>query len=445
MHAGNAAGAAGIGDLDTLCRMMAAHGVRELVVKELSANDNSKNQVYLGGSFDILNVLPVGTVTGEADAGGGTGHLRASLPLDWLRADGTVSPAPGAQLVLYPQYPEVRLSGFLKGASGAPNDLMTQRQPGRLLFLGVTNDRRTIGWVASHDSPLATQVRALPVTGKGGVFTRIQMAAAGLARDRLLDRLRTLAAAGWCASTRLSAGGIARPCIGTNCGGYTLEAHFGIVPNGKAEPDFEGWEIKAHGAGVGWKPAGAVTLMTPEPTGGFYKEAGCEAFVRKFGYPDKKNIPDRLNFSSPHRHPGVNATTGLRLGFSGYDPATHKITNAAGGFSLLDSTGAEAATWHFAGLLQHWNKKHANAAYVPCKVRKLPSQQYAYGQSVRLAEGTDFLRFLRQLADGTISYDPGIKLTGASTSKSRVKARSQFRINAFGITSLYSAVETVVL
>jgi hypothetical protein len=41
-------------------------------------------------------------------------------------------------------------------------------------------------------------------------------------------------------------------------------------------------------------------MMTPEPDGGFYKDADVEAFIRKFGYADKNDKPDRLNFGGRH-------------------------------------------------------------------------------------------------------------------------------------------------
>jgi len=43
-----------------------------------------------------------------------------------------------------------------------------------------------------------------------------------------------------------------------------------------------------------------ITMMTPEPDGGFYKDADAEALIRKFGYADKNNKPDRLNFGGRH-------------------------------------------------------------------------------------------------------------------------------------------------
>ena len=49
---------------------MLEHGVRQLLVKELAANDTSSNQPYLAGSMDILNVLPIGPVREETTGKG---------------------------------------------------------------------------------------------------------------------------------------------------------------------------------------------------------------------------------------------------------------------------------------------------------------------------------------------------------------------------------------
>ena len=231
------------------------------------------------------------------------------------------------------------------------------------------------------------------------------------------------------------------PCTGTNCGGYTLEAHLDIIPNGRAEPDFEGWEVKAHTVDdfVRYR-SGPLTLMTPEPTGGYYRDHGAEAFIRKYGYPDKLGRPDRLNFGGTHTIGVPNHGTGLTLAFLGYDPHRHRITDAKGGFTLADASGNEAATWHFAGLIKHWNKKHAKAAYIPYQMQKQP-QKYAYGPRIRLALDTDFLRFLKAMAEQKVYYDPGIKLENASTPYSSVKRRSQFRIRSADIGSLYANLE----
>jgi len=425
--------------LDSLRQMMLEHGVRQLLVKELAANNTSKSQPYLAGSMDILNVLPIGPVREETTAKGRSG-LKAPLPLAWLRADGSLTEARYTQIILYPQYPEIRLSGFLRGAHGAPNKLMTDRKAGRFLFFGITADRRVIGWVAAPNSNLAREVLVLGELQRTGVFLHIPIVAIDNARDRLLSKLREIHEMGWLQSERLDSHGIVIPCAGTNCGGYTLEAHLGITPNARAEPDFEGWEIKGH-AVVNFtdRPRGQLTLMTPEPTGGFYKDSGAEAFVRRFGYADRSGIVDRLNFSSPHRFGLRIGLTGLTLQFIGYDPDCNRITDPKGGFTLANDHGEEAATWHFSGLIEHWTRKHAKAAYIPYKLRKSPAQQYAYGSKVRLAENTDFLRFLKAMAERKVYYDPGIKLENA-TKTPVLKKRSQFRIKSAEIDVLYASV-----
>lgn len=425
--------------LETLRRMMASHGVTQLLVKELAANDNSKNQPYLGGSFDILNILPMGEIREEESSRGVT--LKAPLPLSWLRDDGSLTEAAGTQIILYPQYPEIRMSGFLRGTQGGPNALMTVRQAGRMMFLGITADRRIIGRVAAPDSILAGEVRALDGLTQTGVFLHIPMGTADTSRERLLQKLREIHEMGWLASERLRGDGSLGPCTGSNCGGYTLEAHLGIIPNGRAEPDFEGWEIKGHTvSNFTSYSSGPLTLMTPEPTGGYYREQGAEAFVRKYGYPDRQGRPDRLNFGGVHVLGRRHATTGLTLTFLGYDPERNRITDGKGGFTLADDAGNEAATWHFAGLIKHWNRKHAKAAYIPYQTRRDPAQQYAYGGQVRLAEDTDFLRFLKAMADGKVYYDPGIKLENASGARPTTKRRSQFRIRSAEIAALYASL-----
>jgi hypothetical protein len=431
--------------LEQLRLMMAQHGVTQLLVKELAPNDNSKNQPYLGGNLDILNLLPMGNIKDETKTNGEK-RLKAPLPLSWLRADGTLTPAPNTQIILYPQYPEIRLSGFLKGTQGGPNELMTVRQAGRMLFFGITADRKIVGWVTAPDSALANEVRALGELKRTGVFQHLPIGTADTSRDRLLRRLRQIHQMGWVASQRLDGHGAFCTCRGPNCGGYTLEAHLGIIPNGRAEPDFEGWEIKGHSVTSFERPgSGNLTLMTPEPTGGIYKQDGAEKFVHLFGYPDRSGKADRFNFSSPHRYGVRNTNTKLTLQFIGYDVATNKITDPAGGFTLADDKGNEAATWHFSGLLQHWNRKHAKAAYVPYQLRNDPGQQYAYGDRVRLGEDTDFLRFLKAMAAGLVIYDPGIKLEDATSVRPRLKRRSQFRIRSGEIGALYAHLDTVAL
>ncbi len=100
---------------------------------------------------------------------------------------------------------------------------------------------------------------------------------------------------------KLGRNGLKEPYSARNGGGYTLEAELGIRPNGDAEPDFMGWEVKQYGVAnfIKFAPKSPVTLMTPEPTGGIYRDAGVTAFyLKRFGYPDKGGKPDRINYGA---------------------------------------------------------------------------------------------------------------------------------------------------
>ncbi|UPJ84313.1 MvaI/BcnI restriction endonuclease family protein [Bradyrhizobium sp. 183] len=425
---------------------MARNGAKHLLVKELAANDNAKNQLYLSGSLDIANVLPMGevgvTVTKE-----GNQILKAKASFFWIQPDGGAAPAPGAQFILYPQYPEVRLSALLRGAVNAPGELMSTRLSGRLLFLGTTDDGRILAWAAGPGSRLASEYRALGALEQNAVFFIVPLDAseAGKStRQLLLEEIKRIHLLDWINSKALRADGTFAPCLSSHCIGYTLEAEFGVARNGRAEPDFKGWEIKAGTVSRLNSPPTrkAVTLMTPEPTGGFYRTDGVEAFVRKFGYKDKLGREDRLNFGGIYRagirHPG----TGLTCKIDGFDAVKSRITNPAGSLVLLNDSGEIAAEWSFATLLSLWNRKHAQAVYVPAQARTSPVKQYRYGARVRLGTGTDFEKLLRAIAVGHVYYDPGIKLEAASTAAPSTKRRSQFRVPSSEIGALYTSFET---
>ncbi|MEX0807126.1 MAG: MvaI/BcnI family restriction endonuclease [Dongiaceae bacterium] len=431
--------------LDQLRNMLATLGVKRLLLKELAPNDNSKNQLYLSGSMEVTNILPSGNVTlDETDKGNRI--MKAPLPLEWLQPDGTSAPAPYAQLILYPQYPEVRSSGFLRGTQNAPSFLLTTRMPGRLLLLGITVDRRIIGWCAGPDSQIARAIAALGTLESIGVFRRVPLEAReASSRGILLSELRRIHIRDWITSRALRVDGTFVPCASGQCVGYTLEAELGVSRNGKAEPDFEGWEVKASQVtNFARTPASKViTLMTPEPTGGMYKENGVEAFIREFGYKDQRGREDRLNFGGIHRTGEQHLTTNLTLALVGFDCAMQKITDPGGSLCLLTHSGAVAASWSFTALLQIWNRKHAQAVYVPGEVRTEPERQYRYGRVVRLAEDTNFTLFVRALAAGQVYYDPGIKLENERGPRPLVKRRSQFRIRSVDLPVLYERMSEV--
>lgn len=433
--------------LKDLQSSFAQAGCTRLYAKPLAENDNSKNQVYFGPGFEALNLLPNGGISPDSSPKNPT--FKAKLRFGWLLPNGNVAEAPGAQLILYPQYPEVRFSGFLRGCVFAPSDLMRGRIKGRVIFLGVTSTQRIIGLVLGSNSPVVLEFFAKYTAPTAGVFTELALPtvlSGSDSRSKLLAELRRINGLAWINSKQLDTSGQIRPCNAPQCGGFTLEAELGIPKNSSSEPDFLGWEVKQHNvSNFDRFEAGTITLMTPEPTAGFYKDQGVEAFVRKFGYPDKLGRPDRLNFGGIHKIGARHETTHLTMHLKGYDQSKGRITDTAGSISLVSDSGVVAAAWGFSGLLEHWSRKHAKAAYVPSQSRNEPSRQYCYGNRIRLAERTDSLRLLKALFSGAVYYDPGIKLENVSSGAPTSKRRSQFRIASKNIRALYESVETVKL
>lgn len=103
--------------LESLKQYFLKMGINRFLFRILTEKDNSKNQIYLGGSFDVIQNIPFGTIVMEQ--GLKKPVYKASLDFWWISDNGEIAPAEGAQLIMYPRYPEVRLSGFLKGCRQA--------------------------------------------------------------------------------------------------------------------------------------------------------------------------------------------------------------------------------------------------------------------------------------------------------------------------------------
>jgi hypothetical protein len=444
-------------NLTTLLKIFNDNHCQKIYVKRLAANDNSKNQVYFGGNFDILNILPIKDIVPDDSGECKRTRFKTKLDFYWVNLQGALTIAPEAQLILYPRYPEVRFSGFLKNSKDAPSDLMASRLEGRLLFLGVTNNGKIIGHVTAYDSSISREFNSLKNINVIGIFEELTIDHGKIElnpKEKLIAELRRIHNLGWIDAKRLNSQRELLPCIHSNCGGYTLEAELGITPNGYSEPDYLGWEVKQFAVKDFERYTSAIiTLMTPEPTHGYYANAGVEDFIRKYGYSDKSGRKDRFNFGGIYKHGIVNPTTKLKLIVSGFDISNKKIDNADGFIGLIDEEENIAASWSFASLLKHWNTKHANACYIPSMKREnenlnaFCSQQYCFGNKIILGSLTDFSLFLLNIQKGIIYYDPAIKheLAIAGVRKQQVKRRSQFRIKSLYLQDLYKKYEILDL
>jgi hypothetical protein len=422
--------------LDQVIAKMQSLGATEFYCKHLAENDNSKQQIYLGGSFDILRQLPfeaivAGEVTAKRQA------FKAQVNLYWIDEYGHACLAPGSQLILYPDYPEVRLSGFLRGCPVAPNEWMrpipkdrrrfNNSTDGRVILFGVAGDR-ILAYLALAGSVVAGALyRDSPREGRGGPLTPVSLGRSIDSRAALLGAMSKIVRH-WHPSRRLNKFGASVPYAASNGGGYTLEALVGVIPNGRSEPDFLGWELKA----ISGK---RVTLMTPEPTGGIYREQGAKDFVRRYGAGVRED--GAQYFTGTHRWGAEGARSGLTLMISGFDSLNEKINVSSGGIQLVDREGRLAAEWGYAGLIEHWARKHAAAAYIRYEASAGSVPLYRYNSPIMLGSGSTFDRFLKTVVSGKIVFDPGSKVDARDV----VKARSQFRIAERDLPLLYGTWE----
>ena len=438
--------------LKKLKSLMRDFGSSRLYYKVLAANDNSKNQIYLGGDFSSLNKIPTGN-TQQVTSTSKKKTLEnkkeptifhAPVNFSWIGPDSTLYISPNANLILYPQYPEVRLSGFLKSSNVNISNWMDPNKEGRsldrVLFMGITKEGKVLGYLATPSSTLSKEILKLKIDSPSTILQEVSLESNTNLQNKsmLIEQLKRIHQKGWINSKRLNGSGEILECKSMNCGGYTLEAEFGINPNGYSQPDYKGWELKQYGVeNFNFIDSKVVTLMTPEPTGGLYKEEGVIKFLHKFGYKDTRGRPDRINFGGLHRCNILHPRTELTLKLSGYDVESNQIKNADGGLVLETQHGEIAAKWHFSNLIDHWKIKHNNAVYIPSQSQSKEGIQYFYSNVVKLGEGTDFIKFLKAVSKGNVYYDPGIKMEKVSSPNPKTKRRSQFRIKTGDLDNLY--------
>jgi len=436
-------------NLTKLIEIYASHGCKKIYAKSMSTNDNSKNQVYLGGTFDILNIFPFRAATADQSGEWSKTRFKTILDFYWLSDEGKTFVAPNSQLILYPKYPEVRFSGFLRGCKSAPSTLMASRIEGRILFFGIDLNGKVLGYVASPRSEVVTEFNETKYNEEHGVFIVIPVRfdySEIASKSILIKQLTRIHKLGWINSKMLKRDVGIVPCNASNCGGYTLEAELGITPNGYSEPDYLGWEIKQFGVNTFNRlNSSIITLMTPEPTGGYYKDEGVNAFIHKYGYDDKLGRPDRKNFGGIHKCGVKHPTTNLTLHLLGFNRKKGKIMDASGSISLISDTGEVAASWSFSSLLLHWSRKHAHASFVPSLKQNVPIRQYCFGDKILMGTGTRFDLYLQQMSIGNVYYDPGIKMENVSSIKPKVKRRSQFRVKSKFLSGLYDKHEILNL
>jgi hypothetical protein len=392
-------------------------GCEEVIIKFLSNNqDNEKNQVYLGPKLSIAQYFP-GTLelrsasasATKAKSSAGAPIVSLQLEFAWLWPCESPAPAPQAKIIEYSQYPEVRFSGFLIGSPHSPRALRRDEQDAygqRVLILGHAAEKTFGAVVTERSSPEAvSELRNLPAWELQGLFSvcKLTSSTGALDASSLLSELKALA------------GKVHEPrklkrigdpvefiTAGGQAGGWTLEALLGIPMNAKSEPDKYGFEIKAVGGG-------RTSLITTEPDFGYRYDQGVAAYIARFGRDAQAGGGARV-FSGVHRCNQVNEATGAMLTIENWD-FTANAPSGTGqpNIALVEvSSGEVISGWSFGKIGSSWMKKHAGAVFVQCTpFEGLPRNGYSYGPLAYMGLGTSALRFLAQVANGTIFLDPG--------------------------------------
>ncbi|MGG5285362.1 MvaI/BcnI family restriction endonuclease [Pseudomonas viridiflava] len=431
--------------LDYVSGVMRKHGAKRILFKLLANNDNSKQQIYFGGDFDVLRLIPHGDLVGEPTKDKGL-MFKAQLNLSWIDPSfgAAPAPAPGAQLIFYPRYPEVRMSGFLRGSPLAPLELMRPPTPEerstrvgvqRCLVLGICEDGRILAYADTWGGKLSLEAAQKILNGQVTKIASVFYEQAWISeqgRIMLLQKLSEIYIGGAVRSGRLNAAGCLIEYHARNGAGYTLESLFGIVPNGRSEPDFQGWELKAHGSGP-------VTLMTPEPDSGIYRD-NLKKFMQDYGVVGEF----RHDFTGKHIVNIMHERSGLTLCMEGYDAERCEVSDPEGGLVLRDAFGKKAAAWSFNKILTHWSKKHAQTAYVSYVSEERDVRFFKFGPAVTLCEGANLKLFLDALYSNCIYYDPGVNMKKTSD-KWVSKKRNQFRVSWKKIGLLYDRSEEILL
>lgn len=443
-------------------RLLEAHGAELALLKLLPKNANDKNQIYIASDFGVLYELFDLTLAERAISV--SASMRAALGVRiseasfnkffWMKRDGSLVEAKKVKAIVYPQYPEARLSGLQTIEGSMPQALsvaFTKSNPHakRLLVLARLPLGGCIGMVCiGLSSEFEQEFALLPTFERARSCKRLTI---DQGNSKKLERQLADVLGVPLRGCRLDAYGRTLPFSGTQVCGYTLEHALGIVPNSSSDGDMYGIELKTH-------TQLKVTLFTPEPDGGEYVR-DFQAFMKKYGYLDDDGD---YRLTGIHRANVMCAKSGLTLRLReyrltgseqtwiSYDPDTPLTAKLdAVEVALIDKEGDVAASWSLPRLMNCWGAKHNEAVYIRADKTSNPnlfevSEGYehliTFGTTVMWCRQTSAERLLSAINDGTIYLDPAPKLHGSNPSKN--KRRSQWRVNDIGKAAkvLYASV-----
>ena len=446
----------GISSIDQFRNLFSNAGVDRIYVKVLAPKqDNDKNQIVLASQLEGLgNAFPVREIrlrepsssTKKRKSAAGRPITEAHLNFFWLNENGDRHHAPDTKLIEYFQYPEARLSGFIKGCEWAPAAIRRTKQAEfgkRILGIGANRLGEIFGLLLTErDDPVVADFPELAPSGISGVLGILNVTGdtTTTPQEQLTRELRGIVAAGWHPSVR-NKGGTIVPFKGNQGAGYTLEALLGVETNALKEPDAYGHEIKSF-------RGNKISLMTPTADMGAEGDLTFRDFMMTYGWEGKKGDGSR-RFTGVHRAGKPGTSTGYLLGVSGIDSESGEFSDNPDeifvGISDPDTDNLIGG-WSLEKLANSWNTKHALAAYVPAGFRKDPGgggDQYCFSAPWFMCEGTDVWRLLRAIASGLVYYDPAHTIYADGSAKVRPQWRiGTSRLEA-ALRELYARVSVV--
>jgi hypothetical protein len=436
--------------VEEIAALLASLGADLALLKLLPKNANDKNQIYLASDFGVLYDLfdltlaergPSVSVAKGAPAAGGRIPEASFNSFAWRKRNGALIEARRVKAIIYPQYPEARLSGLQTIENTMPQALSvayTKANPNalRLLVLARLPRGKCVGIVYLDLSPsLESELAQLPGFERARACKRMVIDQGNSAKlEAKLAAVLGTSVRG----CRLDAYGRSRPFSGTQVCGYTLEHELGIVPNSGMDGDLYGIELKTH-------TQLKVTLFTPEPDGGHYVR-DFSGFMKKYGYLDGDGD---LRLTGIHRANIQCTKSGLtlrlrehhfvdgKLTWFAYDPET-PLTGKMDGVdvALIGGEGEVAASWSLERLMNCWGAKHNEVVYIQANKILNPNMVEAaagyehivsFEKTVMWCRETSAEKLLAAIGDGTIFLDPAPKLHASDPSKN--KRRSQWRVN----------------
>ncbi|MBT1446355.1 hypothetical protein KJI95_17820 [Shewanella sp. JM162201] len=427
-----------LADIEQILALFPENRFTHVLAKVLPKNANDQNQIRWSSDFNMLGSLfdfeyaERGPVISAKKGGKSRGR---SIPeavfknFSWLTNNGREIRAPKVKMLIYAQYPEMRLSGFKTETAEIPASLsveFTKANPElkRIMILGRTQYGGAIAIIVMPQGNLLKKVLASPGFEGSGV---IKLLRESYIHENDLQQKLTAVVERWMPGVRRTIDNTTIPFNGNQVCGYTLEDALEIIPNANKDGDYMGVELKAH-------TAKKLTLMTTEPDMGLYKEDFTK-FMTTYGY--EKN--GEWRWTGVHKEGKRSAKSGLTLRIMGYnreESISKQLNREELYIGMFDADGNLAAGWSMERILGGWGAKHNEAVYVPAtrintenKELKVSGHKYEvfFGKDVVWCRGTNPKKLLDAILDHAIFIDPAPKCDPANPKNN--KRRTQWRVN----------------